>query len=175
MSARRVEAPVADLFGGAGANAAVFSECARYRYQLWRVWDGSLPYVLFVGLNPSTADELNDDPTIRRCIAFAKSWGYGGLCMGNLFAFRATLPAVMKAHPEPVGVENDAQLAAAAATAGLVVAAWGLDGEHLGRAKQVKQLLPTMHVLKLTKDGHPNHPLYLRKAQVPIPWHGVKP
>ena len=78
---------------------ATFSECRKYRYTLWRRWDGLFAsgYAMFIGLNPSTADETNDDPTIRRCIGYARDWGYGGLCMTNLFAFRATLPKNMKA------------------------------------------------------------------------------
>ena len=81
---------------------AVFSPCRTYRYALSRVWAADKPYALFIGLNPSTADETLDDPTIRRCIDFAKRWGYGGLVMANLFAYRATDPAVMKRAAEPV-------------------------------------------------------------------------
>ncbi|GHX72979.1 hypothetical protein VCSRO16_3593 [Vibrio cholerae] len=71
-------------------NTAELSKCRKYRYALWRTWDSDKPFAMFIGLNPSTADEKNDDPTLRRCINFAKSWGYGGVCMANLFAFRAT-------------------------------------------------------------------------------------
>ena len=80
---------------------------------------------MFVGLNPSTADETNDDPTIRRCISFAQAWGYEGLCMTNLFAFRATEPSDMMKSPDPVGPENDQALINLAESAGVVVAAWG--------------------------------------------------
>ena len=86
-------------------SSATFSHCRKYRYTLWRNWAGLMPtgkgYAMFVGLNPSTADETNDDPTIRRCIAFAKAWGYDALCMTNIFAFRATNPMVMLAQPAP--------------------------------------------------------------------------
>ena len=75
---------------------AVFSDCRKYRYALWRVWDESKPVAVFIGLNPSTADEVNDDPTVKRCVNFAQEWGYGGLCMANLFAFMATDPEVLK-------------------------------------------------------------------------------
>ncbi len=74
---------------------AELSKCRAYRYALWRTWDESKPFAMFVGLNPSTADELEDDPTIRRCINFSKLWGYGGLCMVNLFAYRATDPTAL--------------------------------------------------------------------------------
>ena len=124
---------------------------------------------MFVGLNPSTADETQDDPTIRRCIAFAKAWGYGGVCMTNLFAYRATLPEVMKATSDPVGPDNDEYLRALAADAGVVVAAWGANGTHKGRDAEVRKLLPELHCLALTKDGHPGHPLYLRKTLTPFP------
>src|SRR5882724_4976365 len=90
-------------------NGAVLSDCERYRYALWRRW-AERPAVLFVGLNPSTADALQDDPTIRRCIRFAKAWGYGALYMGNLFAFRATDPRAMKAEADAVGPDNDGWL-----------------------------------------------------------------
>src|SRR5690242_6108456 len=104
----------------------IFSDCRAYRYTLWREWDiFDKNYVMFVGLNPSTADERVDDPTIRRCIDFAKRWGYGALCMTNLFAYRATDPRVMKAFPYPVGPENDKWLVRCAREAGVVVAAWG--------------------------------------------------
>ena len=86
-----------------------FSPCRRYRYTLWRDWNPLLPdnvYAMFIGLNPSTADETNDDPTIRRCINFAKSWGCDSFCMTNIFAFRATDPKVMIAEPEPVGIDH---------------------------------------------------------------------
>lgn len=126
---------------------------------------------MFIGLNPSTADETLDDPTIRRCIAFAKAWGYGGLCMANLFAFRATDPAVMKAHPAPIGPENDMKLTMLAVDAGIVIAAWGAHGTHLGRGERVKHALAAkLHYLRLTKDGHPGHPLYLPKTLTPQLW-----
>lgn len=147
----------------------VFSIDRRYRYALWRDWGGE-GYAMFVGLNPSTADETLDDPTIRRCVAYAKSWGYGALCMTNLFAFRATDPKDMLAATDPVGAENDATLLDLAERASVVVAAWGTHGTHLGRAQTVRNMLPSLHYLKLTKDGHPGHPLYLKKELTPVPW-----
>lgn len=128
------------------------------------------PYVQFIGLNPSTADETLDDPTIRRCIGFAKSWGYGAMCMTNLFAWRDTDPSKMKLVPHPIGEDNDEWLSEIATNAGLIVAAWGKDGSHLYRGIKVKQLLPNLHCFKLNKDGSPQHPLYLPKAMKPIPY-----
>lgn len=161
----------------------IFSPCRKYRYTLWRSWGvGTLPliqlgdrqpsdsYVQFIGLNPSTADEVKDDPTIRRCIQFAKDWGYGALCMTNAFAFRDTDPKKMKAEPEPVGEFNDHWLKAIAANAGVVVAAWGKDGKHLGRADRIKEMIPKLQCLGQNKDGSPKHPLYLRGDMTPIPF-----
>lgn len=151
-------------------STALFSSCRIYRYDLWREWIGGDGYAMFVGLNPSTADESKDDPTIRRCIAFAKSWGFGALCMTNLFAYRATLPEVMKAAHDPVGPDNNQRLFEAAQHAGVIVAAWGTDGAHLGRAATVRLMLPRLHYLRMTKFGHPGHPLYLPKTLSPIAW-----
>jgi hypothetical protein len=86
---------------------AKFSACRKYRYALWRTWDESKPNVMIIGLNPSTADENENDPTITRCINFAKSWGYGGVCVTNLFAYCATVPSDMKESNDPIGSEND--------------------------------------------------------------------
>jgi hypothetical protein len=148
----------------------IFSPCRTYRYTLWRQWLGGEGYAMFIGLNPSTADETSDDPTIRRCIAFAKSWGYGALCMTNLFAFRATDPKVMMAADSPVGEENDKHLLESSHYAGVVVAAWGAHGTYKGRDAEVHALLPTLHCLRLTAGGHPGHPLYLPKMLMPIPF-----
>ena len=112
--------------------SAELSPCRTYRYTLTRRW-GAGSYAMFIGLNPSTADETQDDPTIRRCIAFAKAWGHDALVMTNLFAFRATDPADMKRDPEPVGTYNDWMLLTNAHLAGVVVAAWGTNGTFMGR------------------------------------------
>jgi hypothetical protein len=141
-----------------------------YRYELWRSWMGGNGYAMFIGLNPSTADETEDDPTIRRCAAFAKAWGYSSLCMANLFAFRATQPEAMKVVLDPVGPDNDDHLQRCAEKAGVVVAAWGTHGVHRGRNAQVRKMLPVLHALRLTKDGHPGHPLYLPKTLEPVIW-----
>ena len=146
---------------------ANFSACRKYRYALWRVWDESKPYAMFIGLNPSTADEINDDPTVRRCIQFAKDWGYGGLCMSNIFAYRATDPNDMKEVQEPVGPENDLWLKKLSKDAGIVVAAWGNHGLHLGRSSEVTSFIPNLKYLKLNKSGEPCHPLYLRSDSLP--------
>lgn len=122
---------------------AIFSGCKKYRFALWRTWDGTKPYAMFIGLNPSTADEKENDPTVRRCIHFAKSWGYGGMCMANLFALRATHPLDLYTSREPIGKDNDKWLLSLSKDAGVVVAAWGNDGMHLSRSKAVLDLIKT--------------------------------
>ena len=153
---------------------AKLSDCRKYRYALWRTWDDSKPYAMVVGLNPSTADEIEDDPTLIRCINFAKSWGYGGVCMANLFAFRATDPSDMKASSDPVGLENDMWLSTLSKGAGIVVAAWGNDGSYLGRSIEVKAALPNLHCMKMNKSGEPAHPLYLKASLIPVPMKSNK-
>lgn len=155
------------LFGPATCSADL-SPCRRYRYDLWRKWEEA-HWCMFVGLNPSTADERHDDPTIRKCVAYAKRWGFGGLCMVNLFAFRATQPRDMMAAEDPIGPKNDEVLLALSRSAGIVIAAWGKDGSYKDRARQVMALLPNLYCLKQNKDGSPAHPLYLRGDLTPYP------
>ena len=148
---------------------AILSECRMYRYALWRTWDESKPYALFIGLNPSTADETEDDPTIRRCIGFSRTWGFGGLCMANLFAFRATKPGVMKAAEDPIGPDNDQWIRQLSVDAGVIVAAWGNGGSHLDRSRTIAEMIPNLKCLQLNKSGEPVHPLYQPSTATPIP------
>lgn len=142
---------------------AIFSSDRNYRYALWRRWRNDIPYALFIGLNPSTADEDNDDPTIRRCKRFSKDWGYGGMYIVNLFALRATNPKVMLLHDFPVGLENDTWLKYFAYNAGVIVCAWGTYGGHKQRDQQVMDLLANYDLMcfGITKNGKPKHPLYI--------------
>lgn len=152
-------------------SSAVLSACRQYRYSLTRSWGScaSTKHVVFIGLNPSTADETEDDPTIRRCITYARSWGYDGLTMLNFFAFRATDPKVMFAALNPVGPDNDKTITSICAGAPLVICAWGNGGGHLSRSDEVIKMLPAPHCLTKTKQGEPGHPLYLSKDLKPIP------
>ena len=153
--------------------SAVFSDCRKYRYTLSRYWDQTKGYAQFICLNPSTADETKDDPTVRRCINYSKAWGYGGFVMTNLFGFRATDPRVMMAEPNPIGPSNTAWIESMASAAGIVIAAWGVGGAHEARGTAVltlPALKDKLHYLALTKDGHPRHPLYLKKNLTPLPW-----
>ena len=149
-------------------NGAELSKDGLYRYRLWRIWDTSLPSLLFVMLNPSTADAEQDDPTIRRCINYAKSWGYGKLTVGNLFALRSTDPTMLYQAPDPIGPENDRILQALHAEASMTLAAWGAHGEYLARGAAVRCVLAPLHCLALTAKGQPRHPLYLPKTLFPI-------
>lgn len=149
--------------------SAVISDCGLYRYSLFRGWDDDLPAVAFVMLNPSTADGLKDDPTIRRCIGFARAWGFGRLEVFNLFALRATSPKDMKASKHPVGPSNDDVLAGLLDRKfGKIVAAWGAHGSHLGRSTAVRKMIPGMWALRLTGDGEPGHPLYVPSDAKPF-------
>ena len=142
---------------------ANFSSCRKYRYSLSRIWDKQKKFVLFIGLNPSTADEEVDDPTIRRCSGYAQKWGYGGFIMVNLFAYRTTLPSNLKKVKYPVGRDNDKYIVKLSKKADITVAAWGNNGNLYGRDKQVLSLVPNLMCLKVNKSGQPAHPLYLKK------------
>ncbi len=148
----------------------VFSKDRLYRYTLHREWLIGHGVCMFIGLNPSTADEVMDDPTVRRCIGFAAGWGFRTLIMTNIFAFRATDPANMMVVEDPVGEDNDIWLQRAAKESDLVVAAWGTHGAYRERSKQVREMLKDLYVLRLTKEGHPSHPLYLPRHLEPIAW-----
>lgn len=153
---------------------ALISPCGLYRYDLSRRWSPGVGRVAFIGLNPSTADGLVDDPTIRRCIRFARDWGYGAMRMVNLFAYRTPDPRDLvdtaEAGIDPVGVGNDEILRRLGETCSLVVAAWGAHPLAEHRALQVAHLLPPLVALGVTKGGQPRHPLYMRADSRPVCW-----
>lgn len=153
---------------------ARFSRCRRWRTLLWRRWDGSRPVANFLMLNPSTADEMRLDPSCTRARVYAERWGFGGLIVTNLFAWRATDPNEMKAARDPVGRGNDRAILTAASEAKLLVCAWGNHGAHLERSRRVIALLRgagiDLHVLKMNGSGEPAHPLYLRGSLRPQVW-----
>ena len=141
--------------------SAVLSRDGRYRYALRRTWDADKPCVLFVGLNPSTADHRVDDPTIRRCIQFALDWGFGRLAVANLFALRSTSPRALRHASDPIGPRNDAWVRRLVCESQVVVAAWGNYGAFRGRDREVAAMLPAPKCLATTMRGYPRHPLYL--------------
>jgi len=158
-------------------SGAIISYCRLYRYQLWRTWDPHLPRCAFVMLNPSTADAHDDDPTIRRCVGFAKSWGFGGIFVVNVFAFRATKPADLRKAADPVGPHNGKALVTVARACSRVVVAWGAACRWRGRPLSDRQALTIIRgcqvgepvlCLGKTKAGFPRHPLYVKGNTVPL-------
>lgn len=163
---------MSELFEDRGA---VFSPCRTWRYRLWRTWDDSRFKLPVIGLNPSTADEALDDPTIRRCRGFAKDWGFGGLVMLNIFGYRSTDPKALRDLDDPVGPENDAHiLRATTLTPMTALCAWGNGGDLMSRGAIVRDMLTAKGVqlvhLGLTKMNQPRHPLYVRASQPAIHW-----
>jgi hypothetical protein len=143
--------------------AAVISDCSQYRYLLSRRIGFSDRIVAFIGLNPSTADANLDDPTIRRCIGFAKRRDAGLLLMVNLFALRSTDPKALRLHPAPVGPENDSWIDRAMSISDIAIAAWGNGGALMGRSDSVRQRFQgRLQALAITNTGMPKHPLYVR-------------
>lgn len=151
---------------------AILSTCNQYRYSLSRIWDESKPMVGFIGLNPSTADHLNDDKTILRCIAFASEWGFGGFYMMNLFAYRATNPSVMMKVNTPVGCDNDQYLLNLKNQVEKIVVCWGNDGCYRKRSKEVLNLLngENLYCIDINKTGEPKHPLYIKNNKKLTPY-----
>lgn len=152
---------------------AIYNERESHRYVLARVWDsGSV--VNFTMLNPSTATERVLDPTLRRCMAYARAWGYAGFIVTNIFAYRATDPTVMKCAFDPVGADNNAWLLRVMRASKLNVAGWGAHGGHNRRDEWVQQLYKDagvpLYYLRMTQGGYPGHPLYLPSNLRPVLW-----
>jgi len=159
---------------GDAASVAVYSDCENYRYALTREWDTRGGRVLFVMLNPSTATEIQNDPTVERCERRARALGFGAFRVCNIFAWRATDPRNMRAQTDPVGPANDAAILEGCAWADRLICAWGTHGAHLSRGPAVERLmrqtgLPLQH-LGLSLAGHPKHPLYISYSQQPADW-----
>ena len=151
-------------------SGASFSPCRTWRYKLSRRWPTAGAMVAFIGLNPSTADEINDDPTVRPCIGFARRWGFGGMYMLNVFGFRSTNPRALKTAADHVGPRNNAALLSTCCRCEMVVAWWGRWGGLFDRHRAVVELLGKVpiHCLGLTQGGQPKHPLYLRSTTAPV-------
>lgn len=155
---------------------ATYSACTHYRYSLARRWAAGTT-LNFVMLNPSTADEAQNDPTVERCERRARMLGFGGFCVTNIFAWRDTDPQAMRRADDPVGLENNAVLLSEARAADQVVAAWGTHGAHRERGAEVAAMLRAQGIelyhLGLSKHGHPRHPLYVPYAQQPVIWQNA--
>ena len=150
---------------------AIIDKTGFYRYSLWREWNINAPNLVFIMLNPSKADESIDDPTLRRCINFAKSWGCGSLKVVNLFAYRSVSPSDLKRVNDPIGKQNNLYLKKAIKSADKVVVAWGNNGKLMQRDRAVLQLLSKHNLqpycLGTTQEGSPRHPLYVKSCTQP--------
>lgn len=155
-------------------SGATFSADRVHRYELWRCAGGPEGTVAFIGLNPSTADEVKNDPTVERCLRFASKWGFAHFFILNIFAYRTTYPKELFAADEAIGRENDRHILNVCQQADLVVAAWGVNGSYMQRGTQVEAMLRKPGVvlwcLGLTKGGFPRHPLYVRADTEPEVW-----
>lgn len=158
-------------------NEAVYSTCEKYRYKLTRRWNARKPAMAFIMLNPSTATEMKNDPTIERCERRARSAkDCGGIIICNLFAYRATKPTDLKKQPDPVGAKNNQILkkliSDCAAGRVSLICGWGTHGAHQRRDREVYEMFAAQGIvpmaLKWTKGGHPQHPLYISYKAVPV-------
>ena len=152
---------------------ATFSDCMNYRYQLLRVWDESLPKIMWLMLNPSTADETKNDPTLQRCENRSRDYGFGGFYVCNIFAYRATDPRDMKAQGNPIGFDNLTYILSTAAQSQKIVCGWGSHGTHKQQGFRVMASVRQCHdlyALRLTAKGEPSHPLYLPYDSKPFLW-----
>lgn len=159
---------------GDAPSTAVYSDCETYRYSLTRVWDPAGRKVMFVMLNPSTATEVQNDPTIERCERRARALGFGGFRATNIFACRVTDPRAMRRLDAPEGPDNMASILEGMEWADMVICAWGTHGAHRGQGGRVAAALqatgkPLYH-LGLSKAGHPKHPLYIAYSRQPQLW-----
>lgn len=170
-----------DFFTDAGwlDTGAVFSPCRLFRYELWRRWRAEGPLLTFIMLNPSTADEVQNDPTIERCERRARMWGFAGLRIFNLYAFRATEPKDMKAAADPFGPENLERLIKAIEHDRNIIAGWGAHGRYRNASSiimmEVERVGRTIYCLERTKAGQPKHPLYIGYDKTPVPLYGSAP
>jgi len=153
---------------------AVFSDCRTYRYRLAQIWDETLDPLYWLMLNPSTADEVKNDPTVERCERRARMWGYGGSVVLNIFAYRATDPKDMRTAPDSIGPENDKWIRELAAVSNdvTVIGGWGEHGAHMNRGQTVLDIFNQengrINALKINASGHPAHPLYIAYDKTPF-------
>ena len=159
---------------GDAASVAVYSDCEKYRYMLTRVWDQPGSRVHFIMLNPSTATELQNDPTVERCERRARTLGFGAFRVTNIFAWRNTDPRAMRRATDPIGPANDTLILESCNWADHIICGWGNHGEHRGRGRDMYHILkgehPELYHLGITKSGQPKHPLYIAYSQQPVLW-----
>ena len=163
-----------DLFKPNETRTARFSPCRTWRYRLAQIWDESKDPLYWLMLNPSTADETQNDPTVERCERRARMWNYGGSVVLNIFAYRATAPKDMRAAPDPVGPENDKLIKELAAMSNrvTVIGGWGEHGKHMERGEAIRTIFKEhdgrLQALKINASGHPAHPLYIGYDKEPF-------
>lgn len=152
-------------------SGAIFSDDRKHRYLLWRIWDRSQPFVMFIGLNPSTADEVDPDPTIRSVGRIAKHNGYGGILMMNCWSFVTSKPELLQHNPMSDEWNNN-MLTLMAGRCKDVVFAWGAFKviKEKGRDKELEEMFPRAKALFINKDGSPKHPLFCRSNTNLIDW-----
>lgn len=157
--------------------SAIVSDCGKYRYLLTREWAEEGKICLWVMLNPSTADALNDDATVRSCGRLARYFGYSGFTIVNLFARRATDPNDLKGALDPIGPKNDTYICDEFLNFAPddIIAAWGSHPIAISRGAEVRRLLPHMMVLGLTQMGAPKHPLYIKTGTPLARWPACEP
>lgn len=153
---------------------AEYSTCGLYRFRLTRTWDQSERHALFIMLNPSTATEIKNDPSVERCERRARALEFGSFTVCNLFAYRSTNPKKLKEIGDPTGIGNDAAITSSSKCADIVVCAWGNHGAHLSRGRLVESMLRDngcdLHHLGITAQGFPKHPLYVSYSVKPAIW-----
>ncbi len=153
-------------------HAYVYSQDMRYRYAYFQSWNAALPLVLWVMLNPGTGEtEMRRRNTLERCKQWSRSWGYGGLLIGNAFAFRTKAARELKRAPEPTNFHNDEALSFLAANAQKTIVAWGNGGALEQRSQALAPILRGARCLGVTKRGEPRHPLYVSSSASLAKWN----
>ena len=157
--------PAAETHPFAQPSGALFSDCRRFRYLLWRRWDASLPLLGWLALNPSAADASDEDQSSRKFRGFAERLGFGGYITANLYAWIDTYPEDLRAAGYLVGDENDAHTETMVRTCDAVICAWGSNARGLARPAEAVSIIRragrTPLALKVNRDGTPAHPLML--------------
>ena len=163
-----------DLFGERYDSGARISDDEVYRYRLWRIWGSCIDRLVYIMLNPSTADAMKDDPTIRKCVGFAKIFGFDRIDVVNLYAYRATKPTVLQQVSDPIGPQNDNEIFKCCNKASKIVCAWGRQPFARQRARTVAHLLTEagnkLYCLETNSDGSPMHPLYVPYDNIMVEW-----
>lgn len=155
------------LFEDNEDNGATFSKCRRFRYELHRIWDKEKPLAMFIGLNPSTANEIEPDPTIGRVEEFSRRWGFGGFYMMNLFAFVTAYPEELT-NPYANTIENDSWLYNIAKSCSTIYYVWGNFKFARERSKEILEKFPGGYAIIINKNGSPRHPLYIKGDTIPV-------